>query len=267
MRPHAVLLVCLLLAASRAEAQFAAADPAPGEQFNLEVSANFWKPTPELRLNTGGLQSLGIGEVDLAEEFGIENKRFTEYRVTTKAGRKHKFRLSSVNINYDESAVLSRTVRFGNLTIPVSAAATADIEWKLKTYAYEWDFVAGDRGYLGVIAALKDNDVSAELSATGYGTEIAEARASIPAFGLSGRGYPHRLFSITGEFTYFKVPERFRDRLEGKYFDLDIYGTFSFGRNVAVQGGYKRVHVDYIADDDTGYLRMKGLYWGGVLRF
>jgi hypothetical protein len=264
---RAVVFVLVLFAASRADAQFSTSDPAPGEQFHVELSALFWSPTPELSLNTGGLTDLGIGEVDFVQEFGIEKQRFTEYRVTLKPARHHKLRYSSVPIEYTPSATLTRTVQFGGLTIPVSAPATADIKWTLHRYGYEWDFVAKDRGYLGVIAELKDNNVAATVTAEGYGTEAAQKRAPIPTIGIGARGYPHKLFSITGELTGFKVPDRFKDQLSGKFIDFDIYGTLSFGRNAAVQGGYRSVLVDYIVDDDTGHLRMKGLYWGGLVRF
>ena len=40
----------------------------------------FWQPTPVLQIQTGGLAALGESEVDFVQEFGIENKRFNEFR-------------------------------------------------------------------------------------------------------------------------------------------------------------------------------------------
>jgi hypothetical protein len=34
-----------------------------------------------------------------------------------------------------------------------------------------------------------------------------------------------------------------------------------------VQGGYRSLDVEYIDEDDLGRLKMKGLYFGGVVRF
>jgi hypothetical protein len=79
-----------------------------------------------------------------------------------------------------------------------------------------------------------------------------------------GRGYVAPAVSITGELTGLSIT---RDEFEGKFFDFDLYGTVSFGRNVGVQGGYRSVVVDYIVDEDTGDLKMKGPYFGAVVRF
>lgn len=266
IRVLSVVFSLCLAAASSAQAQFSVPDPAPGEQFAVELGAMLWTPTPEIRLSTGNLDAIGIGRVDFVEEFGIEDKRFTEFRATLRPGRKHKLRFSYVPIAYDEQAQLTRTITFGSLTVPVSANATADLQWDLYRFGYEWDFVARDRGFFGVITEVKYSKVSADLVAEGFGSELTEAQAPIPTIGVVGRAYPHRLFSITGEFTGFKVPESF-EAFQGKFYDFDLYGTLSFGRFVGVQGGYRSVVVDYASDDDAGELRMKGMYFGGVIRF
>ena len=53
----------------------------------------------------------------------------------------------------------------------------------------------------------------------------------------------------------------------GLFYDFDLYGTANFGRNVGAQIGYRSVTVDYAVDQDTGDLKMKGPYVGGVVRF
>lgn len=273
----ASLLLLGLLTAPRAEAQFNVPDPAPAENFALELGLMFWTPTPELLIQTGSLAQLGESEVDLVEEFAIENKRFREIRVVLKGGRKHKVRFSYLPVQYEEEAVLQRTITFGGQTFPVSVPATALLEWDLWRFGYEYDFVAADRGLLGFIVDLKYNRISAELAAQGIGAEVTEAKAPIPTIGVIARVYPHRVLSITAEFTGFKMPgfigHRISDALgddddfEAKLYDFDIYGTLNFGRHVGVQGGYRSLTADYLIEADSGDLKLKGLYFGGLLRF
>ena len=45
--------------AARAEAQFNVPDPAPGENFHVELGLMFWPPTPEIEIQTGGLADAG----------------------------------------------------------------------------------------------------------------------------------------------------------------------------------------------------------------
>jgi hypothetical protein len=277
MHNRVLAVLCLsLVMSARAEAQFRVPDPAPAESFHVELGLMFWSPTPEILIQTGSLASLGQPAVDFVQEFGIEKTRFTEFRSVVKAGKRHKIRVSNVLMEYHESATLQRTIVFGGQTFPISVPATADLSWRLWRFGYEWDFVAKDRGLVGFITELKYNDVSALLSATGFGSELTEVTAPIPTVGMILRAYPHKQASITMEFTGFKMPgfigSRISDSLNGddfgaKMYDFDIYGTINFGKYVAAQGGYRRVTADYLVDDDSGDLKMKGLYFGGLVRF
>ena len=93
----------------------------------------------------------------------------------------------------------------------------------------------------------------------------------VPTVGLGARAYPHRLVSVTGEFnvevTRFKGFDRLKTDWDGHFVVFDIYGTVNLGRNVAVVGGYHSLKVDYTSDTDTANMRMKGMYWGGNVRF
>jgi hypothetical protein len=262
-----LLLCASLLIAGRAEAQFGVSDPAPAEDYVMELGLMFWQPTPTLLIQTGTLTRITGGEVDFVREFGIEDQRFSEFRIVARPGRKHKIRFSRVAARYDESAILQRTVTFGGRTFTIGAPATADLRWDLYRIGYEWDFVARDRGFVGVIAELKHNKVSADLAAAGFGSEFYEATAPVPTVGVIGRGYPHRAVSITAELTGFKLPDFVSEEFEAKLFDFDLYGTVSIGRHVGIQGGYRSVVAEYLVDDDAGDLKLKGLYFGGLVRF
>jgi hypothetical protein len=264
-----VLFAAMLLAATRADAQVQS-DAGAGEQYHVEFSLRFWSPTPQLSLSTGSLATLGIGPVDFVQEFGIEKQRFTEYNVTSKAG-KHKVHYGSIPISYSKDAVITRTIQFGGLSVPVSANASTNVDWRLRRYGYEWDFVSASRGYLGLLTDVKDNKFSASITAAPYGTQSTDVRVWVPTVGLGGRVYPHRLVSVTGDFgvevTRFKGFDKLKTDWDGHFVDFDVYGTVNMGHNVAVQGGYRSIRVDYTSDSDTANMRLKGIYWGGNLRF
>jgi len=276
IRLLALVLLGSVVTASRADAQFRVPDPAAGEDFHLELGLMFWTPTPQIMIQTGALAALGGSQVDFVDLFAIENKRFNEFRAVLKPGRKHKVRFSYVPMQYTEQAVLQRSISFGGQTFPISVQASSDLDWKLWRFGYEWDFVATDRGVVGLVTELQYNKVRAELSATGVGTSITEVSAPVPTVGLLMRAYPHRLFGLTFEFTGLKLPgfitRKIADTLQENdanlsTFDLDIYGTLNFGSHVAVQGGYRSVSADYLLSDDSGDLTMKGMYFGGLVRF
>ena len=206
IRLVAVVLLAFIVLPAPARAQFRVPNPASGEKFAVELGLMFWSPNPEIRLQTGALAAIGETEVDLVQEFGIENKRFNEFRSVLKAGRKHKVGISHVLMEYHQRAILQRNFVFGGQVYPVSAPATADLEWRLWRFGYEWDFVAMDRAVIGFITELKYNDISSTLAALGVGGETTEVTAPMPTIGGIARVYPHKQFSITVEYTGFKVP-------------------------------------------------------------
>ncbi len=278
MHIRTLVFVCLAttLFAARASAQFRPSNPAPGENYSVELGLMFWTPQPGIVILSGSLAPLSSAGVDFVREFNLENERFMEFRSVVKGG-KHKLRVSRVPFRYEESAVLQRTVVFGGQTFNVNAEATADLKWDLWRFGYEYDFASGDAGYVGFIAEVKQNHVTADVRLgsgdVGPGASLTDINVAAPQLGIVGRAYPHKYVSITAEFTGFKVPgfirERFTDadEFEANFKDFEVYGTVSITRFFGIQGGYRMLEVDYVEDDESGNLEMKGPYIGGVVRF
>lgn len=258
------LFLSILLIAAPAAAQFGPT-VVPGEDYRVELGAVFWTPSPEVLIRSDALNVIGT-DIDFIGEFGIEDETVPDFRVTLKPGRKHKIRFEYLPLSYAGDTVLRRDIVFAGRTFSFAIPASAALDWKLWRFGYEWDFVSRERGYVGLIAELKYNDVKAEIAAIGL-TEIGEQRAPVPALGITGRGYVAPFVSITGEFTGFKLPDSFDEEFVVEFWDFDLYGTVNIGRHIGVQGGYRSIDVEYLVDEDTGQLNFKGLYLGGVVRF
>ncbi len=97
--------------------------------------------------------------------------------------------------------------------------------------------------------------------------QFMHAQAPIPAIGFIGRVYASQNISITGEFSFFKLPDSISDNYRAKYYDFDLYGTVNFTDHVGAQLGYRSFDVYYKVDSDEGELLLKGPYFGGVVRF
>lgn len=240
-----------------------ASAPAKAQDRVVELGLVFWKPSPELTLSTDALAGTSINEVDFVQEFGIEDDSFPAFRAAI--GRTHKFRLSYVKFSYDADATIQRTFTFQGRRFTVGAPATTDIEWDLWTFGYEWDFVSRERGFFGVVTDLKYNKVKASVDSPALrSTAATDTTAPVPTIGVIGRAYLAPMVFVTGEFTGLKIA---RDEFDVKFTDFDINGTVTFGRNVGAQVGYRSIIANYIVDEDTGDLTMRGPYFGGVLRF
>jgi hypothetical protein len=241
------------------------AAPAAAQNTNHgEFSILFWQPTPEIVIQSGSVTAAtGITDIDFVETFGIAKDWFPTIKFT--AGRAHKFRFSYVPVKYEADTTISRTITFQGRTFTVGVPASTDIKWDIFGFGYEWDFVSKEMGYVGVIADLKYNKMEASITSTALTSPAAtKQNAPIPTIGVAGRGYVHPMVAIGGEFSGLKVKA---GDIDAKFFDFDINGIVTFGRYVGVQGGYRAVTVDYIIDDDTGDLKLKGPYIGGIVKF
>jgi hypothetical protein len=260
-------LACFL-AVTPAEAQYGVGttDRATGETYHVEVGGYLWPPAPTVLITSESLGIIG-SQIDFVEDLGIERSTFTQLKVVLRPGTKHKFRFEYTPIGYDAESTLSRTITFNGQRFDVSIPVETELKWRAYRFGYEWDFVYRDRGFVGLLLDLKYTDIEATLSNAIVGSEFVRARAPIPAIGVIGRGYLVPNISVTSEFSFFKLPGGIDEDYQGKYFDFDLYGTVNFNDNFGAQAGYRSLTVFYHVDEDEGDLKMKGLYFGGVVRF
>ena len=252
----ALCLSALLIDAARANAQ------APPEDNGVELGVMFWRPSPVLVLSTTALSGAGVESVDFVKAFGIEERYFPEFRAAI--GWRHKIRVSYVSLNYQADTTIQGTFMFRNRTFTIGAPASADVKWNLWTFGYEWDFLSRKRGYLGFVTDLKRNTVAASVdSPLLASTAATDTAATVPTLGGIARVYLVPMLAVTAELTAVNYNRSFEVELT----DFDVYGTLSFGKHLSAQGGYRSLAIDYLVNDDSGVLKMKGPYFGAVVRF
>jgi hypothetical protein len=263
-----VFLLAASLAASPASAQYSIqglSDPATGETWHVEISGNLWGPTPNVLISSESLGIIG-NEIDFVSDLGIEKSTFRQLRVAGRPARKHKFRFEYTPINYSAEAAPTRRIVFNGVEFPVTIPVQTDVRWRAFRFGYEYDFVYRDRGFVGLLLELKYTDIEASLQNV-IDTEFVRARAPIPAIGGIGRVYVVPNISITGEFTAFKLPGSIDEDYRGSFYDFDLFGTVNFTDHVGAQVGYRSLTVFYNIEEDAGDLKLRGLYFGGTLRF
>jgi hypothetical protein len=263
-----VSLMAVLGAAVPAQAQYGirpAASSATGENYHVEITGNLWDPAPGIVISSESLAGIIGSDIDFVDDLGIEKSWFRQLRVVLRPGTKHKFRFEYTPIKYEASSTLRRNIIFNGISFPIALPVNSEITWRAYRFAYEYDFVYRDRGFVGLVLEAKYTDVEASLTNV-LDTEFVHARAPIPAIGVIGRGYVAPNISITGEFTFFKVPD-IDESYGGRYFDFDLYGTVNFTNNFGAQFGYRSLDLLIRVDNDEGDMKMKGFYFGGVARF
>jgi hypothetical protein len=240
-------------------------DPASGESYHIEAGLDFWNPPPDLSISSESLGIIG-SQIDAVADLNISQHRINEFRITARPARKHKFRVNYLPMGYQAQSTVHRTFVFNGISYGANLPVSTDLTWKTWLLAYEYDFLSRDRWFVGFVAEAKLTDVSVNLTAP-IGTDYVVAKAPIPNLGGIGRVYVTPNISVTGEMVGIKIPDSVSEEYRAHYFDFDLYGTVNFNRYVGAQVGYRALNVGYLIKRDQGAFLMKGLYFGGVVRY
>lgn len=238
---------------------------ATGETYKVEFGATLFNPTPTLIVSSEQEGNPGT-RIDFVDDLGGEKKRLWELRAVFRPGRKHKLRVHYLPADYTSDSVLRRTVVFNNIRYDAGLPVQSEIDWKTLRMGYEYDFVYRDRGFVGVIVEVKQTWARVQLDSP-IASEFSEAAAPIPGLGAIARVYVAPNISITGEATGMRIPDSVDEDWRVVYFDYDVYGTVNITDRVGAQLGYRSIDVSYDIDLDSGDLTLKGVYFGGVVRF
>lgn len=252
-------------------------DPSPGENYHIEFSAAYWYPSADIGIasaGSGALAGIAGTTIDFKNDLGLTDQHFPQLKLVLRASKRNKFRAELIPIKYEQAAQLNRTVVFNGQRYNIGLPVNSSLDWKAWRFAYEFDIISRDRGYLGIVLDAKYTAVSATLTSP-LAAEFAHAKAPIPAIGAIGRVYVVPYFSVTAELTGFKVPDIGSQTIGGiaepkyraHYADFDLYGTLNFTNYIGAQLGYRVLDLGYLVNADSGTLTMKGLYFGAVVRY
>ena len=250
-----------------AEAQYSvprSQERAIGETYWVEAMGGFWTPSVN-----GLIQSEEFGiagdEIDFVDDLGFEKKRFGDFRLVLRPGRKHKLRLQYVPVSYNSETVFRRTIKFNGQRYDVGLPVTTGFDWKVWRFGYEWDFISREKFFIGAILEAKYTQIEARLVSP-INDEFTSAKGPIPSIGGIARVYVLPSTAVTFELSGIKIP-RIDDKYEARYIDWDLYGTFNVTNNFGVTAGYRVMDVMFIADRDGGEMQLKGPYFGAIARF
>lgn len=272
LRPCLVMGLLAAVTAAPVSAQYRPL-PAPGsastsqkgENYHVEISANYWSPDPLFVVSSDGLNIAGTA-ISAEGDLGIQKKGNYDIRVVLRPAVRHKFRFEYLPLTYTSTATLNATVYFNGRQYPISAQVGSDLQWKTYRLGYEYDFVSNKTGFFGVVLEAKITQAQIQLTSV-VGNEFAKAEATIPAIGAIARVYLATGFSVTGEYTYFKLPASLIKDAAGHYTEFDIYTTFNLTNNLGAQAGYRKVNIGVTVSNVFGSAKLNGPYVGGVVRF
>jgi hypothetical protein len=237
----------------------------PSENYHVELSANVWGPGPGFVFSSDGVDTPGT-PIDAKTNLGIEKKAVYDFRLVIKVAAKHKFRFGYHSMAYT-STRFDGPSTFNGREYPAGAQIDSRLEWTTYRLGYEYDLVSTASGFFGVVLQAKVTRGQLQLSGADVGTELATAKAPIPAIGAIARVYLSPKLSVTAEYEYFQLPSDLVEGTDARYSEIDVYSTYNVSKNIAAQLGYRKATIGVTVTDVHANAKLGGLYAGAVVRF
>ena len=227
----------------------------PAEVYKLRLEYREFRPslTGEVQKGFGGIPGTLL---DLETDLGLENKRTFAILGTLKLAAGHKLRGSYTPFSYRGDVTARRTFDFDDSRFERFTRVVTDLKGGYYTGEYEWDFIRGSTGYLGLLVGAKVIDTDALIVGPNEGIREQETiRGPIPVAGATARVYTGRL-SFEGEFAGLSIGKR------GFLFELDTTARVHISDRLAIGAGYRLVSSRGEEDLKFFRLRLRGWQFG-----
>jgi hypothetical protein len=224
------------------------------ERYTVRVEYRYYSPSLEGKIQKGFGSTPGT-LLDFKDDLGIADERTYEIHGTLQLKEGHKLRGSYTPLDYQENAPhrAPRTFNFDDTRFDRDAILATNLKGSLYFAGYEWDFIRGQRGYLGAIVGARVLDVDTLLVAPEQGKrEQDTVRAPAPVLGAILRLYQGRV-SLEGEVTGLSVGS------SGHIWDASGGVRVHFSDRIAIGGGYR--YLELAGEDDPDEIEYRTAGW------
>ena len=236
--------------------------PVSSLAFEIGARGYYWLPTLDGTVKVDEASIIGT-TIDFDEDLGIEDENYPSVEVFVGGGNHHLYFIHT-EIDYSGRKMLTKEIKFGGKTYPVSALVTSSIQYKMMDLLYQYDFLNLENvlgGFsLGGVFQVKYLDGSVSLKTTGIDEE-EDFTIPIPMIGLNlHMGILAQILQVRLRGTAISYSESTIYELMG-----DISWTPL--PLVDIHGGYRTFVIDIDEDDLTFDYDMSGPYVALTLSF
>ena len=236
--------------------------PVSSLAFEIGARGYYWFPTLDGTVKVDEASIIGT-TIDFDKDLGIEDENYPSVEVFVGGGNHHLYFIHT-EIDYSGRNMLTKEIKFGGKTYPVSALVTSSIQYKMMDLLYQYDFLNLENvlgGFsLGGVFQVKYLDGKVGLKTTGIDEE-EDFTIPIPMIGLNlHMGILAQILQVRLRGTAVSYSESTIYELMG-----DISWTpFPL---VDIHGGYRTFVIDIDEDDLTFDYDMSGPYVALTLSF
>lgn len=252
-----LVLVFLSPAFSRAEV----IDLWNAEDYNLQLEGRYWRPRLD---STVKIVDHNIGtDVNLVDDLGFDKEKdFGEGRLQIKFFNRNKFNFSYLPLKWDADHVLTQTIQFNGQTYTAGTPVQSKLELKLFKVGYEFDFLAGEYGFLGATFDVMVADTHVEIkSLTTAIDEKYDATVPVPLIGITARWNILKWIGLTARVSGLPAG--------GYGYVFDAEGSLDINpiKYVGISGGYRFFKAKASYNDNKADYNLDGPFAALKIRF
>jgi hypothetical protein len=252
-RSRAGSAVAVLLASS----VVAGAQEQPSaEAYRVRAEWRWWKPslTSQIQKGFGDVQGTLL---DLTDDLGVPDEDTWEAHGAIKLSPSFKLLGTYVPIEYVGDTIADSNFFYGGELFFRGEQIVSNFKGSIFGGGVEWDFVRRPSGYFGLIVGARVLLVDSVVLAPEPGRRVVDSETiPVPIFGLGGRAYAGRRFSIAASFAGLTLGSR------GHYWEFDVSGRFHLSDRFAGQVGWRRIVVEGEDNRDFVKFLMSGVTFG-----
>ena len=184
------------------------------------------------------------------DDFGLDDSRVLPTpEITFRPGQRHLFRLSSLVIRRDGTAVLERDIVYDEDEFEEGDIVDSTLDLNLIGITYGYELLRKVDYSLAATFGIQVVEVKTNAVERGQGLRQPSGEtAPVPALGIEGRYFFYPQWSVEARLQYFKVSQ---DQLEGTFFDGRIAVTWQVNPHLGVGLGYRSFDLDAESFDDN----------------
>jgi hypothetical protein len=225
------------------------------EGYNIELEGRYWYPKLD---STVKIVDNNIGtSINLVNDLGFnEQQGFGEARLQIKFFDRNKFNFSCLPMKWEADQVLTQAIQFNGQTYTAGTQVQSRLDMKLFKAGYEFDFIAGNYGFLGATFDVMVADTQIQLKAPTLAIdETHNATVPIPMIGISGRLNFLKWMGLTARVSGLPAG--------GYGYVLDAEGSLDINpvKYVGISGGYRFFQAKATYQDNKADYKLDGPMW------
>jgi hypothetical protein len=230
----------------------------PAEQYKFLVAYYYWKPTltSQVRSSTTAVHG---DLLDAKQDLGITDTSTFQIFAVVQLGLGQRLRGSYTKVDYSGNTFAPRPFTFNGVSYGMNNQVLTTIKGAYYQAAYENDFIKRSTGYLGFTIGGELWSGTTSITAPEFGlASAADVSVPVPTVGLTGRVYQGK-FSFGGDASGLTIGDR------GTAYDLNGAVQFHISDHLALEGGYRYVHINGQDNLNFLYFHQSGWHFGAEL--